>query len=82
MTPRDFCFWFMGSLELIELEEGLNEKQTQILKNHLNMVFEHIVNEDGTLKDEPFDEPKEAPGSVLDLSTLARKLISNDKKCH
>jgi len=53
MTTRDFCFWMMGSLELIEPEDGLNEKQTQILKNHLNMVFEHIVNEDGTLKDEP-----------------------------
>jgi hypothetical protein len=55
MTPRDFCFWFMGSLELIEPEDGLNEKQTQILKNHLNMVFTHIVNEDGTLKDEPLE---------------------------
>ena len=32
MTPRDFCFWFMGSLELIESENGLNKKQTQILK--------------------------------------------------
>ena len=53
MTPRDFCFWFMGSLELIEPEDGLNEKQTQMLKNHLNMVFTHIVNEDGSLKDEP-----------------------------
>ena len=53
MTARDFCFWFMGSLELQEPEDGLNEKQTQILKNHLNMVFEHIVNDDGTLKDEP-----------------------------
>lgn len=52
MTARDFCFWFMGSLELIEPEDGLNEKQTQTLKNHLNMVFEHIVNEDGTLIDE------------------------------
>ena len=57
MTTRDFCFWFMGSLELQEPEDGLNEKQTQILKNHLDMVFIHIVNEDGTLKDEkPIEE--------------------------
>jgi len=53
MTARDFCFWFMGSLELVEPKNGLDETQTQILKNHLNMVFEHIVNDDGTLKDEP-----------------------------
>ena len=56
MTSRDFAFWLMGSLELIEPEDGLNEKQTAVLKNHLNMVFIHMVNEDGTLKDE--DEVK------------------------
>jgi len=50
MTPRDFAFWLMGSLELTEPEEGLNEKQTQTLKNHLNMVFVHMVNDDGSLK--------------------------------
>jgi len=53
MTPRDFAFWLMGSLELSEPDEGLNEEQTQTLKNHLNMVFVHMVNEDGSLKDEP-----------------------------
>jgi len=53
MTTRDFAFWLMGSLELIEPEDGLNEKQTEILKNHLDMVFIHMVNDDGTLKDEP-----------------------------
>jgi len=67
MTPRDFCFWFMGSLELIESENGLNKKQTQILKNHLNMVFEHIVNDDGTLKDEV---PKEVKSPDLTLGPL------------
>lgn len=52
MTSRDFCYWLMGSLELVEPEEGLNEKQTQILKNHLDMVFVHMVNEDGSLRDD------------------------------
>lgn len=52
MKPRDFAFWLMGSLELIEPEDGLNEKQTQVLINHLDMVFEHMVNDDGTLVDE------------------------------
>ena len=53
MTPREFCFWFMGSLELSEPENGLDEAQTQMLINHLDMVFIHMVNEDGSLKDEP-----------------------------
>jgi len=52
MEARDFCYWLMGSLELSPPEDGLNEEQTQILKNHLNMVFIHVVNEDGTLKEE------------------------------
>ncbi len=56
MLTRDFCYWLMGSLELVEPENGLNEKQTQILKNHLNMVFIHMVNEDGSLKEE-VEEP-------------------------
>lgn len=56
MTSRDFCYWFMGSLEMsqaVENGEGLDEKQTEILKNHLNMCFVHMVNDDGTLKPEP-----------------------------
>ena len=56
MTSRDFCYWFMGSLELIEPEDGLNEKQTETLKRHLDMCFVHMVNEDGSLKPEP-DKP-------------------------
>lgn len=56
MKTDQLCFWLMGFLEMAEPEEGLNEKQTQTLKNHLNMVFEHIVNEDGTLKDEASPE--------------------------
>lgn len=52
MTSRDFCYWLMGSLELNE-NEGFNEKQTEILKRHLDMCFIHMVKEDGTLKDEP-----------------------------
>ena len=51
MKTNEFCYWLMGSLELNE-NEGFDEKQTKVLKNHLNMVFVHMVNDDGTLKDE------------------------------
>ena len=63
MKTRDFCFWLMGSLELNE-NEGLNEKQTQILKNHLDMVFVHMVNDDGTLKDEVIT-PRQTSGVIF-----------------
>ena len=51
MTSRDFAYWLMGSLELTPPEDGLNKEQTQILKNHLNMVFAHEITPDGKLKD-------------------------------
>jgi len=52
MTPNEFCYWLMGYMELSENTDGFNEKQTQTLKNHLNMCFIHMVKEDGTLEDE------------------------------
>ena len=45
MTAKEFCYWLQGSLELNE-NKSLNEKQTEILKRHLNMVFEHIAHLD------------------------------------
>jgi hypothetical protein len=53
MTSRDFAYWLMGSLELTPPEDGLNKEQTQILKNHLNMVFAHDISPDGEIKDRP-----------------------------
>lgn len=52
MKSRDFCYWLMGSLEMNpeNEENGLDEKQTQILKNHLNMCFAHVVTKEGELK--------------------------------
>lgn len=40
MTPRDFCFWLQGFLDITEdttLE--LNAKQVQCIQRHLTMVF-------------------------------------------
>jgi len=65
MTSRDFAYWLMGSLELTPPEDGLNKEQTQILKNHLNMVFAHDITPDGELKYKPgfsFDGQEEIDG--------------------
>ena len=51
MKPTEFCYWLMGSLELNE-NKGFDKEQTQKLKNHLNMVFLHMVKEDGSLREE------------------------------
>jgi len=40
MTSADFCYWLQGYFEISETKQ-LNEKQTTIVKNHLNLVFRH-----------------------------------------
>ena len=42
MTSRDFCYWLQGCLELRGLEP-FNDKQMEILKTHLSMVFKHEI---------------------------------------
>lgn len=39
MTPRDFVYWLQGYLEL-ENPASLNAEQTQIVKDHLKLVFD------------------------------------------
>lgn len=42
MTSRDFCFWLQGFFELSN-EKYLDEKQTNLVKKHLAMVFVHEI---------------------------------------
>lgn len=42
MNSRDFCFWMQGLFELGD-PKTLNEKQTDLIKKHLNMVFIHEI---------------------------------------
>lgn len=38
MSPENFCYWLQGALELGEDE--FNHDQVQIIKDHLNLVFQ------------------------------------------
>lgn len=42
MYSQDFCYWLQGLFELAEPSE-LNAKQTQQIKDHLNLVFVHEI---------------------------------------
>ena len=42
MQSRDFVYWLQGLFEIGEVK-SLNEKQVEIIKNHLNMVFFHEI---------------------------------------
>lgn len=51
MTSRDFVFWLQGFFEITEPKE-INEKQTEMIKNHLNLVFYHEVDNISKQKEE------------------------------
>ena len=42
MTSRDFCYWLRASFELMKAK-SFDEEQTEIIKNHLAMVFIHEI---------------------------------------
>lgn len=42
MKSRDFCYWLQGFFELSD-EKEITEHQIDLIKTHLNMVFEHEI---------------------------------------
>lgn len=42
MTSRDFCYWLQGHFEIEDPKE-INEKQLNIIKKHLALVFKHEI---------------------------------------
>lgn len=42
MQSRDFVYWFQGFLE-VSGTKTLDERQTEIVRKHLDMVFKHEI---------------------------------------
>lgn len=42
MTSRDFAYWLQGFFEISGVCD-INQDQTQVIKNHLNLVFKHEI---------------------------------------
>ena len=42
MTSRDFCYWLQGYFEL-NGPKKIDEKETELIKKHLNLVFKHEI---------------------------------------
>ena len=42
MKATEFCYWLQGLFEMAE-PVALTEKQTQLVKAHLAMVFKHEI---------------------------------------
>lgn len=42
MESKDFCYWLKGFLEISEAKT-ISEKQVEVIKNHLKLVFIHEI---------------------------------------
>lgn len=42
MTSRDFAYWLQGYFE-ISNPETISNKETEMIKKHLNLVFKHEI---------------------------------------
>lgn len=42
MTSRDFCYWLQGYFEIQDPRQ-IDEKQLEMIKKHLNLVFVHEI---------------------------------------
>lgn len=43
MTPENFCFWLQGYFEIDGTEEGLNKTQAEVIREHLQLVFNKVT---------------------------------------
>ena len=70
MTPEQFTYWLQGFLEL-QNPETLDTRQIQILKDHLQLVFNKQTPDRDILKKNLNPEDIEDPQSTAeDFSTL------------
>mgnify|MGYP001589930519 FL=1 len=49
MTPENFVFWMQGLMELGDPKQ-LNEKQTEMIKQHLALVFTNVTANSKSMK--------------------------------
>jgi len=42
MNEREFCYWLQGLLELSDTKT-LDEKQVQIIRDHLQLIFNKVT---------------------------------------
>jgi hypothetical protein len=88
MTPQDFCYWLKGYFE-INGEAKITPKQAQIIKDHLDLVFEKVTPDRATFEPTKFEKQTDPPEEKIDWMELGgakeiakelEKLIPDDVK--
>ena len=62
MTPANFCYWLQGFFEIAENSETkdiqLTQKQIDVIRAHLNLVFFHVIDPENLKDKTPEDKAK------------------------
>lgn len=66
MTPDNFCYWLQGYFEIAD-PKSLSEKELEMIKNHLNLVFLHSIDPKATAH---ISDPKKAQSLQETLNTV------------
>lgn len=66
MTPENFCYWLQGFIEIAD-PKSLSEKELEMIKNHLNLVFLHSIDPKASAH---ISDPKEAKEHQENLNKI------------
>ena len=65
MTPQEFCYWLQGFFEIAD-PKALDEKQTAMIKEHLDLVFTKVTGKEKPKKELITDSPSAAQKMIED----------------
>ncbi len=63
MTSREFCYWLQGVFEVAD-PKALDDKQTDLIKRHLAMVFVHEIDPSYPTAQQPALDAAHAGGTA------------------
>lgn len=61
MTPNEFCYWLQGHFELSEAGDRPTERQWEVIRQHLQLVFKKETPEVPKISTRTYPKPPEMP---------------------
>jgi hypothetical protein len=71
MTPENFCYWLQGYFEInaVYLTQGLDAAQTEMIREHLQLVFQKLTSSKGLKPDTTVDLYKKMYGPTTTIKS-------------